>query len=197
MNMDNYPHIIIVEDGSLYSTGQHHSGFPRMLYDSLLHLDYNGDIPVYRGRMSKAHGQERCEVSMMLPSARQSRGERLSSASSWTRRSSMQHTSPSPPCVRATAMPIVLFLIREQEEPMWRQRLQNVTDPEGPHSHAGMAAMMKYVHYIFNLQRNTVRTAIQQHLQMTFLEQHVEGLRHENATLRSSTLPPSGQDREL
>jgi hypothetical protein len=94
-------------------------------------------------------------------------------------------------------MPIVLFLIREQEEPMWRQRLQNVTDPEGPHSHTGMAAMMKYVHYIFNLQRNTVRTAIQRHLRMTFLEQHVEGLRHENATLRSSTLPPSGQDREL
>jgi hypothetical protein len=32
---------------------------------------------------------------------------------------------------------------------------------------------------------------------MTFLEQHVEGLRHENATLCSSTLPPSGKDREL
>jgi hypothetical protein len=32
---------------------------------------------------------------------------------------------------------------------------------------------------------------------MTFLEQHVEGQRHENATLHSSTLPPSGQDHEL
>jgi hypothetical protein len=31
---------------------------------------------------------------------------------------------------------------------------------------------------------------------MTFT-QHVEGLRHENATLHSGTLPPSGQDREL
>jgi hypothetical protein len=47
------------------------------------------------------------------------------------------------------------------------------------------------------LQWNTVKTVVQQRLQMTFLEQHVEGLRHENATLRSSTLPPSGQDREL
>jgi hypothetical protein len=32
---------------------------------------------------------------------------------------------------------------------------------------------------------------------MTFLERHVEGLRHENATLHSGTLPPLGQDREL
>jgi DNA-binding FrmR family transcriptional regulator len=32
---------------------------------------------------------------------------------------------------------------------------------------------------------------------MTFLEQHVDGLRHENTTLHSGTLPPSGQDREL
>jgi hypothetical protein len=32
---------------------------------------------------------------------------------------------------------------------------------------------------------------------MTFLEQHDVGLRHENATLCSGTLPPSGQDREL
>jgi hypothetical protein len=32
---------------------------------------------------------------------------------------------------------------------------------------------------------------------MTFLEQHVEGLRHENATLYSGTLPTSGQDCEL
>jgi hypothetical protein len=32
---------------------------------------------------------------------------------------------------------------------------------------------------------------------MTLLEQHVEGPRHENATLCSGTLPPLGQDREL
>jgi hypothetical protein len=35
MNMDNYPHITIAEDGSLYSTYQHRSGFPRVLYDAL------------------------------------------------------------------------------------------------------------------------------------------------------------------
>jgi hypothetical protein len=43
-----------------------------------------------------------------------------------------------------TAIAIAMFLIREQEEPMWRQRLQDVTNPEGPHFHAGMAAMTKY-----------------------------------------------------
>jgi hypothetical protein len=38
-----------------------------MLYDTLLHLSHNGDVPVYRDRMSKAHGQDRCEVSVTLP----------------------------------------------------------------------------------------------------------------------------------
>jgi hypothetical protein len=50
---------------------------------------------------------------------------------------------------------------------------------------------------MFNLQRNTANTIIQQCLWMTFVGQHVEGPRHEDATLCSGTLPPSGQDREL
>jgi hypothetical protein len=40
--------------------GQHRSGFPRMLYDTLLQLGYNEDVPVYHGRMSMTHGQDRC-----------------------------------------------------------------------------------------------------------------------------------------
>jgi hypothetical protein len=58
------------------------------------------------------------------------------------------------------AMPIVLFLIREQEEPMWRQRLLDVTDPEGPHFHTGMAVMTKYAQYMFNFQWNTIKTIV-------------------------------------
>jgi hypothetical protein len=67
MNMDNYPHITITEDGSLYSMGQHHTGFPRVRYDALHQLGYNGDAPVYRGRMSMAHDQDKCEVNMVIP----------------------------------------------------------------------------------------------------------------------------------
>jgi hypothetical protein len=91
-------------------------------------------------------------------------------------------------------MPIALFPICEQEEPMWRQHLQDVTNSEGPHFHGGMAAMTKYVQYMFNLQGNTAKTIVQQRLRMTFLEQHVEGLKNENAILilRSGTPSPSG-----
>jgi hypothetical protein len=60
-----------------------------------------------------------------------------------------------------------------------------------------MAAMTEYAQYMFNLQRNTIKTVVQQHLRLTFLEQHVEGPRHEKATLHSITLPPSYQDHEL
>jgi hypothetical protein len=42
-------------------------GVPRVLCDTLLHLGYNRDVPVYRGLMSRAHGLDRCKVSMMIP----------------------------------------------------------------------------------------------------------------------------------
>jgi hypothetical protein len=58
-------------------------------------------------------------------------------------------------------MSITLFPIREQEEPMWRQHLQDMTDTEGPHFHAGMGAMTKYTQYMFNLQWDTVKTIVQ------------------------------------
>jgi hypothetical protein len=44
MNMDNYPHVTIAEDGSLCSMGQHRPGFSCMLYDTLLHLGHNEDV---------------------------------------------------------------------------------------------------------------------------------------------------------
>jgi hypothetical protein len=56
MNMSDYPHITIAEDVRLCSMGQHRSGFLQVLYDTLFHLGYNGDVSVYRGRLSMAHG---------------------------------------------------------------------------------------------------------------------------------------------
>jgi hypothetical protein len=38
-------------------------------------------------------------------------------------------------------MPIVLFPFCYQGYPMWQQHLEAISDPEGPHFHAGMAAM--------------------------------------------------------
>jgi hypothetical protein len=38
-----------------------------MLYDTLLHLRYNRDVPVYHARMSMAHSMEQCEVSVTIP----------------------------------------------------------------------------------------------------------------------------------
>jgi hypothetical protein len=38
-----------------------------VLYDTLLHLGYNSDVLVYRGRMSVAHGLERCVVDVTIP----------------------------------------------------------------------------------------------------------------------------------
>jgi hypothetical protein len=58
-------------------------------------------------------------------------------------------------------MLIALFLIRNQEDPMWKQRLEAVSNHEGTHFHVGMAALAKYMHHMFNLQANTTRTVTQ------------------------------------
>jgi hypothetical protein len=65
--MNDYSHVSIAEDGRHCSMGQHRSGFPRVLYDTLLHLGYNGDAPVYCCCISMAHGMNGCEVSVMIP----------------------------------------------------------------------------------------------------------------------------------
>jgi hypothetical protein len=61
------PHVTIAEDGRLCSMGQHRPGFPQVLYDALLHLGYNRDVPIYRAHMSMVHSMGQCEVSVMIP----------------------------------------------------------------------------------------------------------------------------------
>jgi hypothetical protein len=47
MELNDYPHFDLTEDGRLCSTGQHCPRFPRVLYDALIHFGYDGDAPVY------------------------------------------------------------------------------------------------------------------------------------------------------
>jgi hypothetical protein len=48
MELNDYPHFDLTEDMTLCSMGQHCPGFPRVLYDALIRLGYDGDAPVYR-----------------------------------------------------------------------------------------------------------------------------------------------------
>jgi hypothetical protein len=95
------------------------------------------------------------------------------------------------------AMPIVLFPIRNQEDAVWNQCLEAMSNPEGPHFHTGMAALASYMQHLLNLQASTGRIIIRQRLHSGSLEQHVEELRRANAILHSGTPPPSDQDHEL
>jgi hypothetical protein len=67
MELNDYPHFDLAEDGTLCSTGQHCLSFPRVLYDTLIHLGYDGDAPVYRCQLSTTHGLDQCDVSMIVP----------------------------------------------------------------------------------------------------------------------------------
>jgi hypothetical protein len=98
----------------------------------------------------------------------------------------------------------MLLPIRNQENPVWQQHLESISNLKGPHFHAGMTSLAKYAHYLFNLQHNTTGTARQQCTRLMAYEEsataaarEIERLRHENAILRSGARPPSELDCEL
>jgi hypothetical protein len=209
MNMDDYTHFFLTEDRKLSSTGQHCSGFLRVLYDILLRLSYDGKVPIYHCRMSMVDGLDICETSITIP---------LNPADLWmetiisseidTTVERTAHVALTSLCesrlTATTTMSIALFPIRNQENPLWKQRLEVVSDLKGHHVNAGMDAMAKYSQYLFNLQDNTARTIMQQHMRLTAYDEHNTAISHElkqlkceNALLCSVTLPPLDQDCEL
>jgi hypothetical protein len=123
MELNDYPHFDLTKDRRLCSTGQHCPGFPRLLYDTLIHLGYDRDAPVYHCRLSRVHDLDRCEVSMMIPfnPARPWSGSIIDSEPD-TGIEMMTHialTSLCEDCLTATTtLPIVLLSIWDQENPV-------------------------------------------------------------------------------
>jgi chromosome segregation ATPase len=102
------------------------------------------------------------------------------------------------------ALPITLLPIQDQENPIWQQRLEAVSNLKGPHFHAEMTLLARYAQYLFKLQHNTSRTGMHQRMRLTAYKEsataatcEIERLRHENAILHSGARPLSEQDREL
>jgi hypothetical protein len=180
-----------------------------VLYDALLYLGYNGDVPVYHARMSMAHGLDQCEVSMTIPlNPAEPRmatviGVKLDDTIEQTAQVALTSLSGTHLADTAT-MPIVLFPTRYQGDLRWQQRLEAVSDPEGLHFYVGMAAMAEYAQYMFHLEHTTTRTIIQQRLSMAAYDEchiafscELAQLKCENDLLHGGTVPPSHQDREL
>jgi hypothetical protein len=150
-----------------------------VLYDTIFHLGYNGDVTVYRACMSMAPNLDQCEVNVTIP---------LNLAEPWMaivigaelddtveQTAHVALTSLCGSCLTDTAvMPIMIFPTRYQGDPMWQQRLEAISDLEGPLFHAGMATMAEYAQYSFDLQHTTARTVIQQRLSMAaYDERHI------------------------
>jgi hypothetical protein len=209
MELNDYPHFYLTDDGRLCSTSQHCPGFPRVLYDALIHLGYDGDAPVYHCQLSRVHDLDRCEVSVMIPfdPGKPWSGSVIGSEPD-TGVEMMVHIAVTSMCedrlTATAALPIVLLPIWDQENSIWQQCLAAVSDLEGSHFHAGMTSLARHAQYLFNLQHNTTRTGMQQRTRLmmykgsaTAATHEIERLRHENVVLHSSARPPSEQDREL
>jgi hypothetical protein len=124
MNINDYPHSSLCEDGSLHSTGQHCLGFPRVIWDALIHFGYDGPIPLCHCHPFWAHGLNMCEVKVELPFDPMTpwTGAIVSSEIDNTVEN-MAHVNLTSLCERSLAatveMLIMLFPIRDQEVPMW------------------------------------------------------------------------------
>jgi hypothetical protein len=150
MELNDYLHVYLAKDGRLCSTGQHCPGLPSVLYDALIRLGYDGDAPVYRCRLSMAHGLDRCEVSMMIPfdPTEPWSGSIIGSEPN-TGIEMMVHIALTTLCedrlATTAAQPITLLLIQNQENPVWQQSLKVVSDLEGPYFHSRMTSLAMYV----------------------------------------------------
>jgi hypothetical protein len=49
------------------------------------------------------------------------------------------------------ALSITLLPIQNQENPIWQQHLEAVSNLKGPHFHARMTSLARYTQYLFNL----------------------------------------------
>jgi hypothetical protein len=133
MELNDYPHFDLAEDGRLCSTGQHCPRFPRLLYGALIHLGYDGDAPVYCCRLSRVHDLDRCEVSVTIPfdPTRPWSGS-VTDSEPDTGIEMMAHIALTSLCedhlTATAALPIALLPIRDQENTMGQQRLAAVSD---------------------------------------------------------------------
>jgi hypothetical protein len=156
-----------------------------------------------------AHDMDHCEVSVMIPFDPMEPWSRsIIGSEPDTGVEMIAHIALTSLCedrlAATTALPIVLLLIQNQENPIWQQCLEAVSDHKGPHFHAGMTSLAKYAQYLFNLQHNTARIARQQRTRLiayeesaTTIAHEIEMLRHENAILHNGAQPPSELDHEL
>jgi hypothetical protein len=156
MNMNDYPYCSLSEDGSLRSMGQHRLGFLRVNWDALIRLGYDEPILLYHCRRIQAHGLNMCEVRVEIPFNPTApwMGVVVSSELDDAVKK-MAHTALTSLCERklatTTDMLIVPFPIHDQEDPVWQQCLESMSDHDGPHFSVGWAAMVKYMRYLFNL----------------------------------------------
>jgi hypothetical protein len=156
MSQEDCPHFFLVEDRRLCSTGQHCPGFPQVLCDALLHLGYDGELPIYRCRSSMPNGLDICETRVTIPFDQKDlwMGTLIINEPDTTveQTAHVALTSLCESHLTATAiMLIMLFLIRNHENPMWKQRLEAMSDLEGHQFSTSMAVMAKYAQYLFNL----------------------------------------------
>jgi hypothetical protein len=156
MEINDCPHFDLAVDGRLCSMGQHCPGFPGVLYDALIRLGYDRDALVYHCWLSTAHDMDQCEVSVMIPfdPTEPWSGSVIGSEPD-TGVELMAHIALTSLCedhlAATAALPIALLPIQNQENPVWQQRLEAVSDLKGPHFHAGMASLAMYAQYLFNL----------------------------------------------
>jgi hypothetical protein len=112
-------------------------------------LGYSGEVPIYCCQLSMVDGLDICVTNVMIPvnPAEPWMGTIVGNEPDITVKQTAHITLTSlceSHLAAIAVMPIVLFLIQNQENPVWKQRIEAMSDLKGLHFNVSMAAMAKY-----------------------------------------------------
>ena len=195
--MDDYPYCELGDDGWLRTDGLHRQGFPMLLWDALLRFGYE-DAPIYRGRMYREHGLQRCEVHVDIPS--NPVHSDWMEWSTWATGNDMEdtlervaHLALTKFCERhfpdTAGTAIAMYPVHAQNDPAWSQRVKIVRDYKRPEYHAGFAQMTCYALHLYNLHQESITTSQKQRERMGELEK-----KHKNEERKTAELGREAQN---
>jgi hypothetical protein len=104
----------------------------------------------------RAHGLDRCEVSLTIPFDRTElwSGSIISSEPD-TGVEMVVHITLTSLCedrlIATATLPTALLPIQNQEDPIWQQRHEAMSNLKGPNFHTRMTLLARYVQYLFNI----------------------------------------------
>jgi hypothetical protein len=166
----------------------HCHGFPLLLWDALVQINYGDRAPEYYGWFYEEHGLQRCEVYVDIPF--HSVFPDGSPCSTWAIGADMNDVMEKTAHMALTALcsqnlattagtPISRYPIQDRSDLEWMGHMDEVGNVFQIHYHSGWVYMAGYVQHLFQLQHDTQLIIAEQKCHLVGYAKEVKGLTQE------------------